>query len=173
MKIFVIAGHAGSGKSEVAKIISDYYNNNDTKCIISEFSKYLKVYAHEIVGWNYIDEKPRDFLQSMGSYIRSINPKFLINRMIEDIKIYADFADALVISDTRLSEEVKAIKDKFSDVVTIYVKNEFATSKLSLEQQQDITETALDDSDLFDYTIINTDLDLLKSDVKNIIKENE
>ena len=50
MKIFLVAGKAGSGKGEVSKIISDYYNKKGYKTVISEFSKYLKLYAKEMIN---------------------------------------------------------------------------------------------------------------------------
>ena len=69
MTIFLIAGKSGSGKSTVAKIIKDYYEEKKQKTIITQYSKYLKIYAKEMLGWNGDDQKkPREFLQEMGSY---------------------------------------------------------------------------------------------------------
>jgi len=43
MRIFLVAGKAGSGKGEVAKLIKEYYIYKLESCIITEYSKYLKV----------------------------------------------------------------------------------------------------------------------------------
>ena len=171
MKIYIISGKSGSGKTRVGRIIKDYYFNLDKKCIMTEFSKYLKLYAKEIIGWDYHDPKPRAFLQTIGSEIRNDNELFLVNRMLEDIRIYEKHADVLVISDTRLPQEIESLKSKFNDVISIYVKNEFGPSKLSIEEQKDITENGFPSDYPFDYVIINDTEDTLDDKVINIIKE--
>ena len=88
MKIYLVAGKSGSGKGEVAKIIKEYYLSLGKKPIITEFSKYLKMYAREIIEWNGSEPKPRKFLQDLGVTIRENMdmPLFFVNRMIEDRK---------------------------------------------------------------------------------------
>lgn len=171
MKIYLVAGKAGSGKGEVSKIISEYYNKNGKKTVISEFSKYLKLYAKEILGWDGDNPKPRDFLQDLGSKIKTdMNmPFFLIERMIEDVKIYNLYADVLIISDVRMPLEIEELKKRFSNVCSIYVINNFEKSKLTDKQQNDITETALDNYDEFDYVIVNDDISNLENKVHEIL----
>ena len=70
MKIYLVAGKAGSGKGEVAKIIKEHYLSLKKKPVITEYSKYLKLYASEILGWNGGEPKPRKFLQDLGVTIR-------------------------------------------------------------------------------------------------------
>ena len=171
MKIFVIAGKSGSGKGEVAKIIQEYYIYKLKKCVITGFSKYLKVFAKEMTEWNGEDnKKPRDFLQQFGDEIRNHDKLFLIRRMIEDINIYENNFDVVIISDARFPEEIEEMKDNFDDVTSICVENQFSQSKLTLEQQSHITEIALETYDEFDYTIANDDLSSLKDKVFNILK---
>ena len=59
MKIFIISGKAKSGKNEVAKIIKEYYQKYEQKTVITAYSKYLKIFAHEILNWDY---KENDFI---------------------------------------------------------------------------------------------------------------
>ena len=108
MKIFLIAGKAGSGKSEVADIIKNYYEEENKKVVVTEYSKYLKLYAKEILAWNGEEPKPRSFLQDLGVTIRENmdDPLFLIRRMIEDIRIYDLYSDIVIISDVRLKKEI-------------------------------------------------------------------
>ena len=88
MKIFVVGGKSGSGKNEVAKMIEEYYIYNLKKCVITEFSKYLKVFAKELTDWDGVSQaKPRDFLQEFGEVIRNYDKSFCTKRMIEDIEI--------------------------------------------------------------------------------------
>ena len=42
MRIFLIAGKAGSGKNEVAKLIKEYYIYKLEECAITSYSKYIK-----------------------------------------------------------------------------------------------------------------------------------
>lgn len=164
MKIFIIAGKAGSGKGEVAKLINEFYIYKLQNNVITEYSKYIKEYAKELTEWDGISKnKPRDFLQSFGSKIRSYDKYFFTKRMIEDIKVYS-FAniDNVIIADTRLPEEIEKIKENYDNVYTICVENQFAPSTLTIEQQAHITEIALDNYDDFDYIVANDSLDKLK-----------
>lgn len=79
MKIFVVGGKSGSGKGEVAKFINEFYIYKLKKCVITEYSKYLKEFAKELTDWDGISSnKPRDFLQEFGSKIRAYDKYFLL-----------------------------------------------------------------------------------------------
>lgn len=175
MKIFLVAGRAGSGKGEVAKIIKEYYLSLKKRPIITEYSKYLKLYANEILGWDGGEPKPRKFLQDLGVTIKENMdmPKMLINRMIEDIKIYSLYYDVVIISDVRYPEEIEEMKKSFKDVYSIYVVNQFGKSELSLEEQTHITETALESYSNFDITITNDNLNVLDNRVVEFIERVE
>lgn len=175
MKIFLVAGRAGSGKGEVAKIIEEYYLERKKKPITTEFSKYLKMYAREILNWDGNDPKPRAFLQNIGVTIRENMdmPTFLIDRMMQDLRVYALYFDVAIISDVRLPEEIEAIKKNFSDVASIYVINQFGKSTLSIDEQKHITETALEDYNKFDVTITNDNLNVLDNRVIAFLESRE
>lgn len=167
MRIFVVAGKAGSGKCEVAKIIKEYYIYKLETSVITEYSKYLKNFAVEMTEWDGVSkDKPRDFLQQFGSKIRAYDKDFFTKRMIEDINIY-EVGDVknVIIADARMPQEIEKLKLNFDQVYSIYVVNQFAPSKLSIAQQAHITETALEDYDDFDYTIANDSLDKLKEKI--------
>ena len=172
MKIYLVAGRAGSGKGEVAKIIKEYYLSKKRKPIITEYSKYLKLYANEILGWNGEEPKPRKFLQELGVTIRENMdmPKMLVNRMIEDIKVYSLYYDVVIISDVRFPEEIEEMKKTFKDVYSIYVVNQFGQSELSLQEQTHVTETALENYSNFDVTITNDNINVLDNRVIDFIE---
>lgn len=175
MKIYLVAGKAGSGKGEVAKIIQEYYLSKKMKPIITEFSKYLKMYAKEIIGWDGSEPKPRKFLQDLGVTVRENMdmPLFFINRLIEDIKIYELYYDVVIISDVRLPEEIEEFKKKYQNVYSIYVINQFAASNLTLDEQMHPTETALENYGDFDITITNDNINVLDNRVINFIESRE
>lgn len=172
MKIYLVAGRAGSGKGEVAKIIKEHYLSKKRKPIITEYSKYLKLYANEILGWNGEEPKPRKFLQELGVTIKENMdmPKMLVNRMIEDIKVYSLYYDVVIISDVRFPEEIEEMKKTFKNVYSIYVVNQFGQSELSLKEQTHVTETALENYSNFDVTITNDNINVLDNRVIDFIE---
>ena len=172
MKIFLIAGKAGSGKHDVATLIKEHFIYDKQETIITGYSKYLKLYAEEIIGWDRNEnEKPRKFLQDLGVQIRTElgMPDFFTDRMLDDIRVYEQFAGVVVIDDVRLPGEIEKIKEVYDDVTSILVINQFGDSKLTVEEQVHPTETALENYDKFDYTIINTDQNKLREDVFKIL----
>ena len=52
----------------------------------------------------------------------------------------------------------------------MYVINQFAPSKLSIEEQMHITETALENYSNFDITIVNDTIEKLDNRVINFIE---
>lgn len=166
MKIFLVAGKAGSGKGEVAKVIKEFYTYKKETVVITEFSKYLKLMAKEITDWDGNPEtKPRKFLQELGDIARDIDSKYLIGNMIQDLKVFGRTVDNVIIADVRFPEELEDIKLNFDNVYTIYVENQFSASTLSIEEQSHITETALEGYDDFDYILPNDDFSKLKDKV--------
>ena len=166
MRIFLIAGKAGSGKTEVAKLIKEYYIYKLEKCVITEYSKTLKTFTMELTDWDgNPNTKPRKYMQELGDKIRSIDEKYFINNMIDDIKIYAEYTDNLVVGGVRLPAEIEDVKLNYDNVYAIYVENQFAQSKLTLEEQSHITETALENYDEFDYILVNDTKESLKEKV--------
>lgn len=166
MRIFVIAGKAGSGKGEVARLIKEYYTYKLENTVITEYSKYLKSFATELSDWDgNPNTKPRKYLQELGDKIRKLDNKYFINNMISDIKIYEEFVENVVVEGARLPEEIEEIKLNFDNVYSIYVENQHDVSKLTLEEQSHITETALENYNEFDYILANDTIDTLKDKV--------
>lgn len=170
MRIFLIAGKAGSGKNEVAKLIKEYYIYKLEECAITSYSKYIKNFALELTNWDGTESnKPRDFMQRLGDDMRKNDPNFLVSNMIKDITIYQKYVENVVISDVRMPNEIEEIKNSFENVYAFYIVNQFGSSKLTIEQQSHITEVALEDYPDFDYIIANDDLSKLKEKVFAIL----
>ena len=166
MRIFLVAGKAGSGKGEVAKLIKEYYIYKLESCVVTEFSKYLKGFAKELTDWDgNPNTKPRSYLQELGDKIRNVDSKYFINNMIDDLRIYESVVQNVVISDVRMPDEIEDIKLNYDNVYAIYVENQFSPSKLSIEEQSHITETALENYEDFDYILANDEMSSLKDKV--------
>lgn len=175
MKVYVIAGKAGSGKNTTATYIQKYYELVGKKTVITEISKYLKLFAYEVLHWDGKREtKPRSFLQDVGSSIRHeiFNEDFLINRLLEDLKIYEKYVDVVIIADARLPREIDLIKEK-CNATSIEVINEFNDYELKGDEKHHETETAINSYTKFDYVLHNKTFKDLESDVQNLVKEVE
>ena len=177
--IIIIAGKIKSGKDTVAKLISKEMDEINKKTVIIQFSSYIKMYAKNILNWNGLEEtKPRKFLQDLGQDIRNnISNKFFINRIIDDIKVYSDYMDMIIISDARLPEEIDCIKEKYPNAISIKVERKDFNQNITLTEKNHITEHALDNYNYFDYIIENdgslNDLNTKVIKILNNIKEKE
>lgn len=172
--IFLIAGRARSGKNTVCEIIKKYYEVKNKKVIVSPYTKYLKKYIEEITGEVIDDDnKPRDLLQKISSEIikkEMKNENFFINRQVEDLELYSYFFDYIIIPDVRFEKEIKIIKGKFKNVISIGVNRENYDNGLTSVQKQDITEVALDNYNEYDFKINNNvSFEELNNQVKEII----
>ena len=177
MKIFLVGGKSGSGKSEVSKLIKEYYIYKLEECVITSFSKYLKLYATELTDWDGNPAtKPREYLQNIGDVVRNIDKRFLTSRLIEDIILYQKYVDNIIISDVRYPAEIDELSLSYDNVYSLYVDNQFRESKLTLKEQSHPSETSLETYQDFDITIVNdSDLNSLKDKVFKFLEglENE
>ena len=166
MRIFLIAGKSGSGKGEIAKLIKEYYTYKLQSCVITEYSKPLKNLTQELTDWDgNLNTKPRGYLQELGDKIRKIDSKYFINYMLNNLRLYEELTDNVVISDVRFPIEIEEIKLNYDEVYAIYVENQFSKSYLTVEEQSHPTETALENYNEFDYILANDSIDTLKDKV--------
>ena len=90
----------------------------------------------------------------------------LVNRIIEDIKVYSYFFDNIVITDARFPNEIESIKNNFDNVISIRINR----NETSLKGNEAIhsTEVAMDNYNDYDYIIENND-DKLEEKIKEVI----
>lgn len=167
MKVYLIAGRARSGKTQTAKILKELLEEENRKVVITEYSKYIKLFAKDFLGWDMISEpKPRKFLQEMGEYVRHLKKDtYFTERMKEDLQIYSDFVDDVIISDVRMPKELTELESFHP--IKIKVINDTAKYDLTKEEASHETEHALDDYKGFDYVIKNKS----EQEIKEILKE--
>ncbi len=173
MKVILIAGKARSGKTKAAHILKKILEEKKEKVVITEYSKYIKLFAKDFLGWDMISEpKPRSFLQEMGEYVRKLNRDiYFVERMKEDLRIYEHFVDVVIISDVRMPKELDELKEFHP--IKIQVANDLQSYDLTEEQEAHETEHALDNYTSFDYTIQNKTEKEMKEILLTIVKENE
>lgn len=167
-KIIIISGKAKTGKNTVADMIKDMCNENNKKVINLAYASYLKEYAKNILNWDGNEEtKPRKFLQELGVDLlkAKIDTKMLVNRIVQDIKVYSYFYDVITISDARFIDEIEIIKSTFDNAIALHLYR-----NVELKEGNHITETALDSYNNYDYTIDNSyDLESLYDKIKEIV----
>lgn len=173
MLLFLVSGRARSGKTLIANIIKKELETKGYKAVITEYSKYIKLFAKELLGWDGITEpKPRKFLQDTGTFVRKYySDIFFTERMKEDLKIYKEFVDAVIISDVRMPKEITSMEEY--KPITIRVINKHSNYDLTKEEASHETEHALDDYKKFAYTLEELNEEELKNKIIEILKEKE
>ena len=176
-KIYMLAGKARHGKDTTGEFIKEYYEKKGKKVVTLQLSSPLKYYANKVLGWDGNEEtKPREFLQKVGTDIirGQIDEKFLIKRLIADIKVLSYFCDIIVVTDVRIPLEFEEIEKEYDNVVKVLVRRTNFETVLTGKEQKHLTETALDTYSNYDYIIENdSTLESLKSKVEKLLEVNK
>ena len=113
MKIIVIGGKAKCGKNTFGEYLREELKDYGYKPCVMHLTDPLYSYARNYFQWNGdYDEKPREFLQKMGTEIirEKLGKKdFLLNRFYEDVEILSNFFDVFIVTDARLIYEFQSI----------------------------------------------------------------
>lgn len=177
MKIFVIGGKAKSGKNTFGEKLKKHLIDYGYKPCIMHITEPLYTYAKNYFMYDAKnDEKPREFLQKMGTEIikeKMGKKEFLLNRLYEDIEILSNFFDTFIITDARLIHEFESIKEKYQDVVLIKLERKNYNDKLTEEERNHITEKEIDAYNNFDYIIENKSLDDLNIKALEVVRNEE
>lgn len=177
MKLFVIGGKAKCGKNTFGEYLREQLKDYGYRPCVMHITEPLYSYAKNYFEYDINnDEKPREFLQKMGTEIiknKMGKEDFLLNRLYEDIEILNNFFDAFIITDARLIHEFESLKKKYPDVVTIKLERFDYDDMLTEEEANHITEKEIDTYDNFDYIVQNRSLKDLKTHALEIVKTEE
>lgn len=173
MKVITISGHAQNGKDISAVLISDALKADNNRVLITHYADLLKYICRTYLGWNGIkDESGRTLLQSVGTdIVRKKNPDYWVDFTAFILESFYDLWDYVIIPDTRFPNEITVLKDKGFDVAHLKIVRPGFENKLTSEQKEHSSETALDNM-IPDYCIKNdgTLKDLSKK-LKTWVKE--
>lgn len=165
-KIFITGN---CGKDQSAIFLKEILEQDGKKVLTTHYADLLKYICKMFFGWNgEKDDKGRSILQYVGTdVIREQNPNYWVGFIIEFLSMFKDEWDYVLIPDTRFPNEIDKMKDYF-DTFALRINRIDFKSKLTDEQKNHISETALDNFG-FDY-IINTisNLDILKESLKEM-----
>lgn len=169
MKVILFSGKAQVGKDSSANILKELMERDNKKVIIIHYADLLKYICKTFFGWNGIkDEKARSLLQHVGTdIIRNRHPDYWVDFIVELLSIFYDEWDFVLIPDSRFPNEIKKMKNNFMTMAVRITRLNYE-SPLTEEQQNHISETALDNYQ-FDYYIDSeSGLDKLRVQVEKM-----
>jgi hypothetical protein len=170
MRVILISGKARNGKSETAKLLKLKLESQGKSIVIPAYGNQVKHVCHDYFGCTYDkNEENRSKWQFVGTdKIRKENPNHWVDAVIDIITIFFDEWDYVIIDDCRFSNELERWIG--FDTLNLRVNRLNFKSALTPEQQNHISETALDNYEHFDY-VINSEsgLDKLEKEVDKFI----
>lgn len=174
MKIYLLAGKAGSGKDLMGRYMKTKYDFAGHNACILHITTPLYEYAKNYFSWNgNMSEKPREFLQEMGIEViqKRLGKKyFLLDRLCEDIDILKNFFDVFIIADGRLLFEFEELKKRFPEIKIVHVIRDNYDNKLSENEKKHITEVEMEHYKNYDYIVRNTSKERLFLEADKIIE---
>ena len=179
MKIILISAKSQNGKDATTTIIKSQLESIGKKVLITHYADLLKYMCKTFFDWDgNKDDKGRSILQYVGTdNIRKQNEDYWVKFIADFLRMFYNEWDYVLIPDTRFLNEITYIKDRFSNVHTIRVERPNFISPLTEEQQNHISECALDRYN-FDVLITNggilEDLKLkIQHYIEMVLKEKE
>ena len=163
MRVICISGKAQHGKDTTASILKGFMEHDNYKVKIIHYADLLKWMCQQYFDWDgEKDDKGRSLLQRVGTdTIREKNPEYWVDFVADLLKMFPNEWDYVIIPDCRFPNEINIMKANF-DALHFRIFRKNFKSPLSIEQQNHISETALDNLEP-DYGISND------SDIYNLI----
>ena len=170
--VILLSGKSGSGKDFVANIMKEKLEQKGNKVLVTHYADLLKYILKTFFDWDgQKDEHGRYLLQYVGTdVIRRQNPNYWVDFVKDIIIMFSNNWDYILIPDTRFPNEITRMFCSNFRTISIRITRLNYISKLTDEQQQHESETALD-SYSFDYYMTNDGtLDGVTKEVDNFIK---
>jgi len=166
--IISLSGKARHGKDSTVKIIQDKLESQNKKCLHMAYGNLVKYICKEYFNWNgQKDEKGRTILQQIGTNkIRSKEPNFWVDFIINLLNVIGEDYDYILISDCRFLNEIQRYMEEGYYIITIYVERLNFDNGLTEEQKNHPSETALNDYE-FDYYLEAKNLNELECEISS------
>ena len=171
MKIILLSGKARNGKSETAKIIKKKLKSKGNKVLITAYGHLVKFICEKFFD---SDGQKNEYNRSLWQYvgtdvIRKEKPNYWVDFIIDIISMFPNEWDYVIVDDCRFPNELNRYGEEW-DTITVRVNRLNFKSPLTLEQQNHISETNLDNFS-FDYVIESeSGLDNLEKEVDKFLK---
>ena len=151
------SGKMGAGKSTLAKMIKDYFKEQDCDFKIFSFATGVKKVAIDFFNMDP-EKKNRELLIQIGNKMREIDPDVWAKRVISEV----GELDFCLVDDLRYQNEARYLKKAGFTLIKLRISHELQEKRLRetypetwekhLEFQNHFTEQGLVD-DLFDYIL--------------------
>lgn len=153
--VLLFTAKASHGKDTIAAEVKHQLEQHEKRVLIVHYADLLKFICKTFFGWNgEKDEYGRSLLQEVGTdTIREENPNYWVDFVIDIIKRFKHKWDFVLIPDCRFPNEATQMQKYFPTYVIRVVRPNYKT-KLTPEQQQHASETAMDNFN-YDYIISN------------------
>ena len=170
--VILLSAKSGHGKDFIANIMKEKLEQKGNKVLITHYADLLKYILKTFFDWDgQKDEHGRHLLQYVGTdVIRKQNPNYWVDFVKDIIIMFSNNWDYILIPDARFPNEITRMFCSNFRTISIRITRLNYISKLTDEQQQHESETALD-SYSFDYYMTNDGtLDGVTKEVDNFIK---
>lgn len=172
MKVILFSGKARHGKDTAADMVNQQLKEKGYKVQVIHYADLLKYICKTYFGWNgEKDEAGRTILQYVGTdIVRKKDENFWVKFVIKFLQMFENEWDYVLIPDCRFPNEVDVVRGFFNTAYIKVIRTNFI-SPLTIEQQNHISETALDNTKA-DYELINdSDLENLSEKVKELVNK--
>jgi len=165
-RIISLSGEARHGKDSSVKIIEEILSKQNKKYLHMAYGNLVKHICEQYYNWDgRKDEWGRTLLQMIGTdKIRSKEPNYWVDFIINLVKIIGEDYDYILISDCRFPNELNRWTEEGYTIIPIHVKRLNFDNGLTEEQKNHSSETALNNY-TFDYYLQAENLDELEQEI--------
>ena len=164
-KIIVISGKQYSGKDTVAKLLieklKDFKRVGIGDAIKIEYGKRNNLTFDEIEANKHLY---RNDLINLGNEGRAIDPNYWLYKLLE-------MRENIIVPDIRVEHEIEIFKSEGAYLLRVDATKEARSKRGKITNEFDLTETALDDYEFFNYRLDNSSgMEKLSEDIIPLIK---
>lgn len=177
MRIVGISGKAESGKTTFANILREELELNNKRVLLINYGDFVKFVAKQYYFWNgEKDEGGRALLQHIGTEQgrNKVSENIWVDMVINTVEVAQNDYDVAIVADCRFPNEFDRWRERGYEMLKIKMWRITHESKLTEEQKQHPSETALDNYEDRNMIIIQNEgtLEDLQSIAKQIVKVN-
>lgn len=174
MKIIGISGKAESGKTTLASMLKEQLEADNKKVLLINYGDFVKFIAKEYYNWNGDkDETGRALLQRIGTEQgrNTVDKNIWVDMVINTVAVTSNDYDVAIVADCRFPNEFDRWAQKDKEILKVKITRPEHENKLTDEQKQHSSETALDYYKDWDVLVLNDgSLEDLTKQAENIIQ---